>query len=222
MTPCNSVPLAPLVQRLTRALGRPLPGRGGQQRMAPVPYRGSMEDRWQAIPEQHREAAVLLLLYPGTGGQTTLAVIRRPDYSGPHAGQIALPGGRREGDESLAQTALRETQEELGIDPARLSLLGALSPLYVRASNHLVYPFVAFVPARPAFTPCPREVAEVIEVPLGRLLDLRFRGFEVVRFDDFGRVRVPYFALPGTRIWGATGMILGEFLALLEHLDDAA
>ena len=190
--------------------------------MAPVPYRGSMEDRWQAIPEQHREAAVLLLLYPGTGGQTTLAVIRRPDYSGPHAGQIALPGGRREGDESLAQTALRETQEELGIDPARLSLLGALSPLYVRASNHLVYPFVAFVPARPAFTPCPREVAEVIEVPLGRLLDLRFRGFEVVRFDDFGRVRVPYFALPGTRIWGATGMILGEFLALLEHLDDAA
>ncbi|HCO43793.1 NUDIX hydrolase [Immundisolibacter sp.] len=222
MTPCRLASLALLAQRLSHALGGPLPGRGGQERMAPAPYRGSMEDRWQAIPEHHREAAVLLLLYPDATEKVALALIRRPNYSGPHAGQIGLPGGRREGDESLAQTALRETHEELGVEPAQLTLLGALSPLYVRASNHLVYPFVAYTQARPHFTPCEREVAEVIEVRLTRLLDMRFRGFEVVRFDDFGRVRVPYFALPGTRIWGATGMILGEFLALLEQLDAAA
>ncbi|MFZ5493566.1 MAG: NUDIX hydrolase [Pseudomonadota bacterium] len=190
--------------------------------MAPVPYRGSMDERWEAIPPQHREAAVLLLLYPAGGAQTHLALIRRPDYSGPHSGQIALPGGRREGDETLLQTALRETQEELGIDPAPLALLGALSPLYVRASNHLVYPFVAVATQRPQFQPCEREVAEVIEVPLARLRDRRFRGLEVVRFEPFGRVRVPYFALPGTRIWGATGMILGEFLTVLEQADEAA
>lgn len=65
-------------------------------------------------------------------------------------------------------------------------------------------------------------MAEVIEVALTRLRDPRFRGMEVVRFEQFGRVRVPYFALPGTRIWGATGMILGEFLTVLEQADDAA
>lgn len=211
-----------LADRLHAFLAGPLPGRAGQARMAPVPYRGSMDDRWEAIPAQHREAAVLLLLYPDATGHPHLALIRRPDYSGPHSGQVALPGGRREGDETLLQTALRETQEEIGVDPAPLAQLGALSSLYVRASNHLVYPFVAAAVGRPNFTPCEREVAAVIEVPLGRLLDRRFRGVEVVRFEQFGRVRVPYFALPGTRIWGATGMILGEFLTVLEQLDEAA
>ena len=193
--------------------------------MAPVPYHGSMDDRWLAIPDQHRQAAVLLLLYPNRASgdsQTTLALIRRPDYSGPHSGQIALPGGRREGEENLQQTALRETHEELGVDPATLTLLGALSPLYVRASNHLVYPFVASAATRPDFVPCPREVAQVIETPLTRLLDPRYRGFEVMRFEPVGRVRVPYFALPGARIWGATGMILGEFLTVLEQTHGAA
>ena len=210
-----------LSERLQWALARPLPGRLGQARMAPVPYHGSMDDRWEAIPEQHREAAVLLLVYPDAAGAHRLVVMRRPDYSGPHSGQVALPGGRREGDETLLHTALRETREELGVDPASLTVLGALSPLYVRASNHLVYPFAATTGRRPDFQPCAREVAEIIEVPLARLLDPRYRGMEVVRFDRFGRVRVPYFALPGARIWGATGMILGEFLAVLEQLDEA-
>lgn len=216
-------PLSPpsLRERLLAALSGPLPGRTGQARMAPAPYRGNMDERWLAIPQDHREAAVLLLLYPGAGGHTALALIRRPDYDGPHSGQVALPGGRREGDEALAHTALRETREELGVDPAALDLLGALSPLYVRASNHLVYPFVASAARRPDFVPCPREVAAVIETPLERLRNPRYRGFEVVRFESLGRVRVPYFALPGTRIWGATGMILAEFLTVLEQADDA-
>ncbi len=222
MTSLSSPSPLSLQERLLAALTGPLPGRAGQAHMAPVPYRGSMDDRWLAIPQDHREAAVLLLLYPGTGYHTTLALIRRPDYDGPHSGQVALPGGRREGDEALAHTALRETHEELGVDPASLDLLGALSPLYVRASNHLVYPFVASAPKRPDFVPCAREVAQIIEAPLARLLDPRYRGFEVVRFDSMGRVRVPYFALPGTRIWGATGMILGEFLTVLEHANEAA
>ena len=222
MTRLSSSPTYPQPQRLLEALTGPLPGRVGQARMAPVPYRGSMDDRWLAIAQDHREAAVLLLLYPGAGARTTLALIRRPDYGGPHGGQVAFPGGRREGDEALAQTALRETHEELGVPPASIDLLGALSPLYVRASNHLVYPFVGSAAARPDFVPCAREVAQVIETPLERLLDPRYRGFEVVRFETMGRVRVPYFALPGTRIWGATGMILGEFLAVLEQAHAAA
>mgnify|MGYP001202721961 CR=1 FL=1 len=220
----SAIPDTPerLPERLQSALACPLPGRAGQARMAPTPYRGSMDGRWEAIPEQHREAAVLLLVYPDAAGQYQLVLMQRPDYSGPHSGQVALPGGRREGDETLLHTALRETQEELGVDPGSVAVLGALSPLYVRASNHLVYPFVAAAAGRPAFTPCEREVAAVIETPLARLRDRRFRGLEVVRFEAFGRVRVPYFALPGTRIWGATGMILGEFLTVLEQLDDAA
>jgi 8-oxo-dGTP pyrophosphatase MutT (NUDIX family) len=211
-----------LPERLQSALACPLPGRAGQARMAPTPYRGNMDGRWEAIPEQHREAGVLLLVYPDAAGHYQLVLMRRPDYSGPHSGQVALPGGRREGDETLLQTALRETEEELGVDPGTVTVLGALSPLYVRASNHLVYPFVAITAQRPDFQPCTREVAEVIEVALARLRDPRFRGMEVVRFEQFGRVRVPYFALPGTRVWGATGMILGEFLTVLEQVDEAA
>jgi 8-oxo-dGTP pyrophosphatase MutT (NUDIX family) len=216
-------PLSPpsLRERLLAALSGPLPGRTGQARMAPAPYRGSMDERWLAIPQDHREAAVLLLLYPGAGGHTALALIRRPDYDGPHSGQVALPGGRREGGEALAHTALRETREELGVDPAALDLLGALSPRWPRTDRPDDCWPAHTAARRPDFVPCAREVAAVIETPLERLLNPRYRGFEVVRFESLGRVRVPYFALPGTRIWGATGMILAEFLTVLEQADDA-
>ena len=172
-------------------------------------------DRWDP-PAEHRQAAVLVLLYPaGTEQRLHMVLIRRPDYPGVHSGQIAFPGGARERGESLEQTALRETHEEVGVDVGQVSVLGPMSPLYVFASNFNVHPFLAWAPERPAFTPCEKEVAAIIELPLERLAEPRFYGEEHLTLRG-RRVWVPYFAAPQARIWGATAMMLAELRELVE------
>lgn len=204
---------AQLLQRLETALGAPLPGPLGHARMRPQSLApGGFPQR---LPDaETRKASVLLPLCVGPEG-LALLFIRRPDYDGPHAGQIAFPGGRHEGEESLADTALRETDEELGIPPHRIRLLGPLTPLFVWVSNHMVYPYVGVVAEPLALKPCPREVAEAFTVPLARLLDVRHRGAERVRLKR-GQAWAPYFALPQARLWGASAMMLAELVTLLE------
>jgi 8-oxo-dGTP pyrophosphatase MutT (NUDIX family) len=192
--------------------------------MAPEPFDSSI-DRWH-IPVDCREAGVLLLLYPGVtnsrnstkGAQSELylTLIRRTDYpGGVHSGQISFPGGRREGQETLQTTALREAQEETGILPDTLSIIGQLSPLYVPASNFCIYPFVAFSSVRPVLQPDPIEVAELIEVPLSLLLDPTIRKERTRYLNNYGERLVPYFDVYGHQVWGATAMMLEEFLTLL-------
>ena len=201
--------------RLLRALARQLPGRQAHQRMMPRPATADF-DRWNPPPD-HRQAAVLVLLYPAAPAAPGLRVvlIRRPDYPGVHGGQIAFPGGAREPGESLQQTALREAHEEGGVDAEQVSVLGPLSPLYVFASNFNVHPFLAWAQQRPVFTPCAKEVAAIIELPLERLSEPRFHGEEHLTLRG-RRVWVPYFAAPQARIWGATAMMLAELRDLLE------
>ena len=172
-------------------------------------------DRWDP-PAEHRQAAVLVLLYPaGTEQRLHMVLIRRPDYPGVHSGQIAFPGGARERGESLEQTALRETHEEVGVDVGQVSVLGPMSPLYVFASNFNVHPFLAWASERPAFTPCEKEVAAIIELPLERLAEPRFYGEEHLTLRG-RRVWVPSFAAPQARIWGATAMMLAELRELVQ------
>jgi 8-oxo-dGTP pyrophosphatase MutT (NUDIX family) len=192
--------------------------------MAPLPLDPAV-DRWQS-PDDCLEAGVLLLLYPNKGDSTNtsgristsnlyLALIRRTEYPGVHSGQISFPGGRREGQESLQVTALRETQEEIGVRPHSLRVVGQLSPLYVPASNFCIYPFVAFSPVRPAFRLDSREVAELIETPLSHLLDPATCKEISRHFQNYGQRRIPYYDIFGHQVWGATAMMLSEFLALL-------
>jgi 8-oxo-dGTP pyrophosphatase MutT (NUDIX family) len=116
--------------------------------------------------------------------------------------------------ESAIDTALREAAEELNIGPAEARILGELTPLYIPPSNYCVYPVVAVAAQRPDFRPSPREVAEVIEVPLAHLLDKRnikrekwpLRGMDVT---------VPFYLFAGHKIWGATAMVLAELLDLI-------
>jgi 8-oxo-dGTP pyrophosphatase MutT (NUDIX family) len=131
-----------------------------------------------------------------------------------HPGQISLPGGRIDLDETAEHAALREAQEEIGVHPDRVRVAGALSTLWVMVSNHVVQPFVGVTDRRPDFVLAAREVEALVEMPVQHLLDEARVGFEL-RVRDGLDVEVPYFDVDGQRIWGATGMVLGELREIL-------
>ena len=207
--------IAEVLARLERALAGPLPGAGAQLRMAPDPPSGP--DTYLNPPEACRRGGVLILLYP-CAGELHLVLTRRTQQVRHHKGQVSLPGGAQHSDEELIQTALRETGEELGIPTGTIEVLGALSPLYVPVSGFCIHPFVAHQASRPIFDPDPAEVADVLEVPLARLLDPGARKVEYWSDPRFGvQRRVPCFRMLDWVVWGATAMILSELVALLEE-----
>ena len=196
-------------------LTRPLPGAEAQMRMAPQRSVGGTLDT--SDPAARRQAGVLILLFP-RGDRVHFVLTRRSDQVAYHKGQISLPGGTRQDDERLPDTALRETGEELGIPTADVELVGHLSPLFIPTSNYCVHPFVGCLASAPAFHPNPVEVAEVLEVSLASLLDPAARKVEYWQYPDSeDRRRVPFFSFHGWAVWGATAMILSEMVALLEQ-----
>jgi 8-oxo-dGTP pyrophosphatase MutT (NUDIX family) len=205
------------IENIQQALTGPLPGIEGQIKMAPSPVDGRV-DRWQ-VPDNCRDAGVLLLLYPyasnGADQDLHLVLTRRHEYIGVHSGQISLPGGRRETGEPLQKTALRETKEEIGVVPEALEVVGQLSSLYTPPSNFCIYPFVGYSDSRPAFRSDPREVAELIEVPFSLFADPTTCKAETWYFEKYGSRQVPFFEVFGHKIWGATAMILSELLTLM-------
>lgn len=161
-----------------------------------------------------RTAGVMLLLYPTADG-LTFVLTRRTEKVGSHKGQISLPGGSIEPqDDNPADTAIRETCEELAVCEADITLLGELTPLYVIVSDFVIYPIVARVPARPEFVPQPSEVAEVLEVSLTTLLDDGIKVTEQWKRDGY-EMDVPFYRVGSHAVWGATAIILSEFEARL-------
>jgi len=195
---------------IRQALRHPLPGQAAQMRMSTRPRFGL-----EARPPGHqpRQGGVLILLYP-KDGRLHFPLTRRTEKVEEHKGQISLPGGAREGDEPLAWTALRETCEELGVDPQSVEVLGALTPLYIFPSDYCITPYVAARPDRPTFVPDPVEVAEVLEVPLATLLDPTIRREEEWVLHGIA-TRVPFYQIGEHKVWGATAMVLSEFAAVL-------
>ncbi len=208
------------LEYIRQSLSNPLPGVVAHKKMAPQPA-SDLVRQWKP-PANYREASVLLLLYPHiTGNETSelewhVILTRRVEYAGVHSGQISFPGGRREGNETLETTALREAQEEVGLSPENLKIVGQLSPLYIPPSNFYIYPFIAYSNSRPMFYPSPQEVAELIEIPLSLLQNPAIRHEETWTFLDGSQRRVPFFNVFGHQVWGATAMMLNEFLTILK------
>lgn len=212
----SALTLRDYAEALRRRLRAPLPGAEAQLTMAPA-YRQN-----RALADVRgkrcRDAGVLALLHPlDDGTPALLLTVRHADLK-QHAGQVSFPGGRREPDEDLADTALREAHEEVGIRRDDVDLLGTLTPLYIPPSNFCVYPFVGALTYAPAVRPERGEVDAVLSVPLHVLLHdaTRKRADWTLR----GRtVDVPYFDVSGYEIWGATAMMLAELLAVLPDAD---
>jgi 8-oxo-dGTP pyrophosphatase MutT (NUDIX family) len=205
-----------LPERLAaRLMKEPLPGRAAQRRFEPSLCYGR---HFGPATVRAKPAAVLVLLYPHQD-EWHLPLTVRPSTLMPHGGQISLPGGSVEQGETSPQAALRELQEELGAGEEGIELLGGLSPLYVYVSQFLVTPWVAAVHRRPEWAPSPYEVAELLEVPLSRLLDPATHGRHTRRQRSV-EYSAPHFLWQRHRIWGATSMILSELLAVVEELGE--
>lgn len=205
-----------LVKILEQMMALPLPGRDGQVTMAPQ-SRMNEEQYRASIRPDHRKGAVLMLFYP-QDNNTFVPFIKRPSYEGVHSGQIAFPGGKyEEGDQRMDVTALRETEEEIGVAKEKIHLLGNLSEVYIPPSNFMVYPYIGITETAPEFIPDPLEVERVIECPLPQLLDKNNRKVGKIQSSS-GLIKAPYFDIAQETVWGATAMMLGEFTYLWEKV----
>jgi 8-oxo-dGTP pyrophosphatase MutT (NUDIX family) len=174
------------------------------------------------VRPQRRAAGVLVLFYQRQG-ELSIVFFKRTEKVPTHKGQVAFPGGSGDhGDRDLEDTALREANEELGIDPSRVVMLGPLQPFDTYISNFMVSPFCGYLlDADPKFEPQPFEVEEVFEIPLSKLRDERYRhrgrvpGFNVP-------IPLPYYKIDGAIIWGASGGVLQELLDALDEADAAS
>lgn len=160
-------------------------------------------------PDHARQAAVLIALYPFATGEAAFALMERQADATVHSAQISLPGGRLEShDATVEAAALREAEEEINIPAKSVHILGRLSSLYIPPSHHLVHPVIGVLSERPPLQPDPREVANILEIPLESL-------FEVVLKESREDWIVPYLLLGGKKVWGATAMILAELRAVI-------
>jgi 8-oxo-dGTP pyrophosphatase MutT (NUDIX family) len=231
-----------VIHRVERALDAELPGAVAQAHLAPIPRR-----QWPKgfNPARIRNAAGLLLVFPKRSEETAeTAESAEPNFPqrssrSPrfhldreeahivltvradalrHGGQVSLPGGVVDPGETFEQAALREAREEVALDTDGVRVIGALTPLDIPVSGFRLHPVVAAAVTRPALTPSDGEVARILEVAIDDLLNpanfmrtRRERG-------GLGLSSIPGFHVAGVEIWGATAMVLAEFLTLLGWL----
>ena len=178
--------------------------------MAPRPRR-----EWPAgfNPARIRRAAGLLLVFP-VGDRPHIVLTVRADTLGRHSGQVSLPGGVVEPGETFEQAALREAHEEVALPLAGVRVLGLLTPLDIPVSGFRLYPVVAARDTRPILAPSDGEVARILDVAVDELRDPQ-RTAVIRRARDGQTMNVPAFQVGADEIWGATAMVLAEFLTLL-------
>lgn len=194
----------------------PLSGLSSHLKMAPPLRAKELIEKRDEV--QNAQKSAVLILFFHEEGILKLIVIRRSDYVGIHAGQIAFPGGRfDEDDVDVRNTALREIEEEIGISKNLIEIIGRLSDIYVPPSNFLISVFVGFLEHRPVYSLQEREVAEVIEIPVKDFLKP-----DLIKEKDFyvssviAATNAPYYDIANAPIWGASAMVISELVDLLK------
>jgi 8-oxo-dGTP pyrophosphatase MutT (NUDIX family) len=166
-------------------------------------------------PDHAVESAVLIILYPFKSRLHTVVILRN-EYDGAHSGQISLPGGKAEdSDFDFKHTALREAQEEIGIIPSEMEIIGQLSRFYVRPSNFVVYPYIAFSVNRPEFFLDKTEVQRIIEIDIFGEINFNKMVHRTLTFKNNIRINAPGFEVGGEFMWGATAMIFSELIHVM-------
>jgi len=195
-------------ENIRKALLQALPGVVSHRKMLPF------NRELTASPDEQtrvKHSSVLLLLFV-EDSELKACLIKRPEHMKHHAGQIALPGGRIEKEETALETALRETWEEIGITSDQIEILGSLSELYVQVSRFQIHPFVGWLDKKPEYVINKSEVEKTISFPV-KLINNSFDEVELNTFS--GKLKVPCIQFEGEIIWGATAMILSEFRDVL-------
>lgn len=200
-----------IVESLTTNLKKELPGLKAQLRMAPT-----LRDRPEFPKSPNastRKSAVLISIFPNNGNANTV-LIKRTVYKGVHSGQISFPGGKTdESDNTIIDTALREAEEEVGINPSDVNVIGTLSNLFIPVSNMLVVPVVGIIPKPKAFHLNLQEVEYTIPVDLLDFKDPKNITVKTICVGNF-HVSAPYYKVGCEEVWGATAMIISELTEL--------
>ena len=205
------------LQRIPNLERQALPAEAAHSMMMPPERKQIMKDL-NIETKNPRKAAVMMLLYPKQS-QTHLVLIQRNSYPGVHSSQIAFPGGKVElEDESHQHTALRETQEEVGIAPHQIKVVRAFTEVYIPPSNFMVYPFLGFCQNELTFNPDPEEVAGIIELPLLHFLDENNVVSQCMDTSYSKAIDVPAFKIQEHFVWGATAMMLSELKETLRKV----
>lgn len=207
------------VSTLRIRIKNPLPGILAHKIMAP--YRSvDLNQISDSELLNYKKAAVMLLLFP-IEETCHFALIQRPDYEGVHGGQVSFPGGKLESNETFLEAALREMEEEIGVQSSYVEVLGKLSDVFIPPSKMYVTPFVAHCSSTPTFITDSYEVSELLTIPLEHLLDeSRVKSTH----QTVGRgtknaisMEIPYFDLHDKKVWGATAVVLSEIKEVLKN-----
>jgi len=205
-----------LVQKLEARLGRDLPAALAHEAMRAVDSSGRPPQFKHSLPP--KPGSVLLLIYPGVDGAINFPLIKRPDYTGAHSGQVSFPGGKAEAGETTIQTALREAEEEVGVHPSEVTVLGVLSNFFVVPSNFIVTPVVGYAKKRPQFVPDKVEVVRILEGDIRSILpDESIKVSEILVAKTY-KLQAPHFVVDSEMVWGATAMMLNEFRVVLKEV----
>jgi 8-oxo-dGTP pyrophosphatase MutT (NUDIX family) len=200
------------IERLIERHTQGLPGRDFQMKKA-VLSRQTLD-----APPTARQSAVLILLFPKNGEWHIVLTERMGNPNDPHSNQISFPGGSVEADDaSLAFCALRETHEEVGILPETIQIIGPMTDIYIPVSNFQVHPFLGWTNAPPQYQRQITEVKHIIETPISVLQDPQNQKKMNMTVRDYHLTDVPYFDVFGKVVWGATAMMLAEFLELANN-----
>ncbi len=194
-----------------------LPGEKAQILMAPESRKTSLRQTYDMA--KVNRAGVLILLYPNENGNTCFVLILRKFYHGVHSNQVALPGGRYETeDNNLIQTAIRETEEEIGVPSHKIEIIKPMTELYIPPSNFLVKPSLAKVDFKPVFVKQESEVEEIIPVKLEDFMDEACVKTHPIKTSYNNEKQVPIYDIYGHVVWGATAMILSEMREILKSI----